>query len=74
MKLLTLNEAADILAVSYPRAAALAREGLMPVVKLGRQYRVNPERLQQFIDGGGKGLPGGWRRKPAQNQVEGTRG
>jgi predicted site-specific integrase-resolvase len=65
-QLIDLNKVADILGVSYLRAAALAREGIIPVVALGRRYRCDPEKLKQFIDGGGRRLPGGWRRKPPE--------
>ena len=61
--LLTLNEAAQILNVQYPRAAELARLGLIPVVRLGRQVRVSPDHLAEFISNGGRPLPGGWRRR-----------
>ena len=62
--LLRLREAADPLNITYQRAAELVRQGLMPgVVRLGRQIRINPERLNEFIDAGGKALPGGWRKE-----------
>jgi len=62
--LLRLREAADRLNITYQRAAELVRQGLMPgVVRLGRQIRINPERLNEFIDAGGKALPGGWRKE-----------
>jgi excisionase family DNA binding protein len=63
--LLTLEDSAKILNVTYARASQLAREGLLPVVRLGRQYRVDPERLSEFIAAGGRALPGGWRREAA---------
>jgi excisionase family DNA binding protein len=62
MALLTLQEVAERLSVSYGRAAELARLNVIPVVRLGRQIRVDPIRLQEFIAGGGRALPGGWRR------------
>jgi hypothetical protein len=34
------------------------------VVRLGRTYRVDPGKLQEFITGGGKPLAGGWRLEP----------
>ena len=61
--LLSLAEAAKCLRVSYARATDLARHGVIPVVRLGRQVRVNPTDLQSFISNGGKALPGGWRLK-----------
>jgi excisionase family DNA binding protein len=59
---LTLQEAAEVLQVSYHRAAELARQGLLPVIRLGRQIRVCPDQLEAFIAKGGRALPGGWRR------------
>ncbi len=67
-QLLTLAETATLLNVTYSRAAALAREHLLPVVRLGRSYRVDPQALQAFIDNGGKPLPGGWRRRSEDDQ------
>ena len=61
--LLSLKDACKILNVSYARGAALAREGILPVVRLGRQLRVDPQRLSRFVEEGGKALPGGWRRE-----------
>ena len=61
--LLTIEQVAKTLNVSYARAARLAREGALPVVRLGRQYRVDPERLSDFVAAGGCPLPGGWRRE-----------
>ena len=36
---------------------------------LGRQIRVDPDGLQDWIDGGGRTLPGGWRRDPEASNV-----
>jgi excisionase family DNA binding protein len=60
--LMTLDEAAKILGVTYHRAAELGRDGLIPIVRLGRQVRVDPQSLDKFISQGGKALPGGWRK------------
>ena len=62
--LLTLEQTAEALNVSYSRAGQLAREKILPTVRLGRQYRVDPDQLAQFIASGGRALPGGWRREP----------
>jgi excisionase family DNA binding protein len=67
MELLTLEQAAQILHVTYNRAAELAREGIIPVVRLGRQIRVDPEELRAFISQGGKAWPGGWRRSQGES-------
>ena len=50
MKLLTTKQAARVLQVPQPRVYEMAREGLLPsgvVVRLGRQVRLNEERLRQ---------------------------
>ncbi len=44
----------------------LIRENIFPdgvVVRLGRRIRIDPERLEEFIAGGGQALPGGWRKE-----------
>jgi len=55
-----------VLNISYSRAAELARQNIIPVCRLGRQLRIDPRQLEQFIANGGKALPGGWRREPAE--------
>ena len=62
---LTLKQVADILQISEARAQELARLGLLPVIRLGRQYRVDPDTLEEFLRSGGRALPGGWRRNAA---------
>ena len=61
--LMTINEAAEVLRVTAARAYELARTGQIPTVKIGRQVRVDRERLTDFIRNGGASLPGGWRRQ-----------
>ncbi len=62
-KLLRSDEVAELLDVSVDRVFSLAREGIIPSCRLGRQIRFCPEKLQQFIGNGGKALPGGWRKE-----------
>ena len=52
-KLMTIPEAALVLAVTERRAYHLARSGQLPVVYLGRQVRIDPEALREFIRDGG---------------------
>ena len=40
----------------FTKAYQLAREGLIPVVRLGRQLRVDPRRLNEWMELGGSGL------------------
>ncbi len=63
LKLMAVGEVADILGVRVHRVYELARQGIIPVVKIGRQLRFSPERIQEFIESGGKALPGGWKRE-----------
>ncbi|MEO8053431.1 MAG: helix-turn-helix domain-containing protein [Acidobacteriota bacterium] len=59
-----MKEVAERLDVSVQRVYELARCGILPVVRLGRQIRVEEGRLSAWINEGGRGLPGGWRRDP----------
>ncbi len=53
-KLLRVPEVARIIDTSVPRAYELARLGMLPgVVRLGRQIRVNPNALTEWITKGG---------------------
>lgn len=61
--------------VSYPvrlfgvtagRVYELVASGRLPgVVRLGRQIRFDPDKLDAFVAAGGQGLEGGWRRESA---------
>jgi excisionase family DNA binding protein len=64
-RLLTLEQLAEVLGVTYPRAAQLARENMIPVVRLGRQVRIDRAQLEEWIANGGKRLPGDWKRTAA---------
>ena len=59
--MLTVQEVAELLRVPRSRAYELARQGLIPTVRLGRQIRFEEEALRQWIADGGKALSGGWR-------------
>ncbi|CAN5680078.1 hypothetical protein BH23GEM6_BH23GEM6_04470 [soil metagenome] len=41
----------------------MGRDGLLPVVRLGRRMKVDPAKLENWIDAGGQALPGGWRKE-----------
>ncbi len=56
LRLLTVPEVAPILRVSAARAYELARDGVLPVVRIGRQVRVDPTVLRDWIREGGAGL------------------
>jgi hypothetical protein len=66
LKLQSVRSSARRIGISVGRFYDLVRNGIFPpgvVVRLGRQILVHPGRLDRFIEGGGKALPGGWRRE-----------
>jgi excisionase family DNA binding protein len=66
IRLLHMNEVARRLGVSLQRAYELGRQGLLPIVRLGRQMRVEEHRLLAWIAEGGASLPdslGGMRHR-----------
>lgn len=62
-RLYKIHEVAVILDVSEDRVYSLAREGLLPHVRLGRQIRIDSDILDEFFKTGGKALPGGWKKE-----------
>ena len=60
MRMMRIPEVAQRLAVSVPRAYELARLGLLPSTRVGRQVRVDPQALERWIAAGGRPLDGGW--------------
>jgi excisionase family DNA binding protein len=61
-QLLTASELATRLRISPARLYELVRQGLVPVVRIGRQVRFDPAAVEAWIAGGGRSFPGGWRR------------
>ena len=66
MKLLTTIEVSERLSVSTQRVCGLIRDKILPSVRLGRQIRVSEEALEEWVNSGGRALPGGWRFKQLQ--------
>lgn len=62
LKLLTVDETAEILHVKKQRVYELARLKLLPTVHLGRQLRIDESRLREWIAQGGSSLAGGWKK------------
>ena len=61
-----LSSAAEVarrLGISAGRVYELVREELLPgAARLGRQLRISEHAVAEFIAGGGKAWPGGWRK------------
>ena len=51
MKMLTPYEVAEALQISYDTALTLIKQGELPCIKIGRQYRVSEKALNEFIAG-----------------------
>jgi excisionase family DNA binding protein len=59
-----VSYAARRLNITEARTYQLIREGLLRgAVKLGRQVRIDPDELEEFIKSGGQPLPGGWKKE-----------
>lgn len=61
--LIRIAEVAELLNITQSRAYDLAREGIIPAVRIGRQLRFDSDRVQAWIESGGQALPGGWKRE-----------
>ncbi|WP_067931240.1 helix-turn-helix domain-containing protein [Alicyclobacillus kakegawensis] len=61
-RLLTVPQVADMLAVPEHAVYRMAREKLIPVIRIGRLLRFDPEALQKWMAQGGKAFEGGWRK------------
>ncbi len=62
-KLIKAGEVAEMMDIKEDHVYALARQGIIPTVRLGRRLRFSPEQIQDFIENGGRAWPGGWRRE-----------
>jgi excisionase family DNA binding protein len=62
-RLLTVPEVASILSVPEHAVYRMAREGILPVIRLGRLVRFDPDGLRKWIEQGGKAFDGGWRKE-----------
>jgi excisionase family DNA binding protein len=51
--MLTAAEAGELLRVRTPQIYALARDGVIPAVRVGRAVRFNREQLMRWIENGG---------------------
>ncbi|MDQ3556750.1 MAG: helix-turn-helix domain-containing protein [Gemmatimonadota bacterium] len=65
-KLLRVSAVAELLDISDQRAYELVRTGMLPAIRVGRQIRVAPAALEEWIGSGGSVLPGGWRKEPSE--------
>jgi excisionase family DNA binding protein len=57
IRLLHMDEVAQRLGVSLQRAYELGRQGILPIVRMGRQMRMEEHRLVEWIESGGSSAP-----------------
>ncbi len=66
MKLILVEETAEILQVSVQRVYEMVRTRVLPpgvAIRLGRQVRIDADALVEWLRNGGQSLSGGWRRE-----------
>ncbi len=64
--LISAETLAPHLGVSKARLYLLARDQIVPSVRVGRSVRFDLEQIRKWIESGGKSYPGGWRREPVR--------
>jgi len=60
----TADQLAPTLGVSKARLYQLARDQIVPAVREGRSVKFDLAQIREWIKGGGKSYPGGWRKEP----------
>ncbi len=65
MCFLTAEQVADAFSISTARVYELARERVIPCVRLGRTVRFDAHQIEEFVGNGGKSLAHGWRKEEA---------
>ena len=61
--LITAAELSRLLGIRLPQVYRLARDGILPSVRLGRLRLFDPAAIEEFIRRGGAAFAHGWRKK-----------
>lgn len=48
--LISINQAADVLGVHPNTVRSMARQGILPARKFGRQWRIHRERFEKWVE------------------------
>ena len=64
--LVTAEWLAARLGISKARLYQLARDQIVPAVRVSRSVKFDLEQIRKWIEGGGRALPGGWRKDPVE--------
>lgn len=73
-RLMTAQETAKLLGVSRHRLYQMAKNGLIPSCRLGRQVKFDRTQIEEWLAKGGTALPGGWRWQNASPKGGATYG
>ena len=49
-ELLTVQEVADLLKTSRQQIRKMIRNGVLPAIRIGREWRIDPHYLRGFLD------------------------
>jgi len=63
-KLIKVHDLAEQWSLSEDRIYTLAREGIIPSIRIGRTLRFSPSAIQEFLSNGGKSLSDEGKREP----------
>lgn len=55
--------------VSVQKVYLMARENIIPCIKLGRRVVFDMDKVERWIEDGGTGWPGGWRKAPQADEA-----
>ncbi len=64
-RLLTPEELAGETGLNKRTSLGLARQGILPCVRVGRRVLFDRDVVLQWMRSGGQAYPGGWRKEPA---------
>ena len=64
MQLIDAQDVGGILNLRTKQVYMLAKQGIVPAVRVGRLLRFDPAAIRRWISEGGQGFEAGWRRQP----------
>ena len=64
--LISVETLAPYIGVSKARLYLLARDQIVPSVRVGRSVKFDPQQVRKWIESGGESYPGGWRKEPVE--------
>jgi excisionase family DNA binding protein len=68
-RLLTASQVATLLDCSAQRIYQMAKDRILPSVRFGRSLRFRAAVLDAWLEAGGQGYPGVWRREVPRSQA-----